>query len=57
MGAASPELSEMDGELMRSAAVVVDSYAGAREESGDVVKSKCQLDAELGELESGLKSQ
>ena len=33
----------------------MDSYAGALVESGDIVKSKCDIKAELGEVIAGIK--
>ena len=50
VGACRPNLSELDPDLLNSSQVVVDSYAGGRHESGDIINSQCRLVAELGEV-------
>jgi hypothetical protein len=50
VGAARPSMTEMDSELMNSARVFVDSKSGAKTESGDIIKSNCKIEAELGEV-------
>ena len=54
VGAARPDWRELDDAAMRNV-VVVDSYAGAKSESGDVVLSGITPYAELGELLNGSK--
>ncbi|KAH3734833.1 hypothetical protein DPMN_041283, partial [Dreissena polymorpha] len=55
VGACRPDWSEIDTELMRAAVVYVDSREGALAESGDVILSKAEVYAELGEVVTGVK--
>ncbi len=50
VGACAPHQTEIDPLLMRSSFVVSDSFAGAKVESGDVIKSGCEVKAELGQI-------
>ncbi len=50
VGACSPDLCELDPELMRAAHVVADGEEAARVESGDVIRSGCQIAAEIGQV-------
>jgi thiomorpholine-carboxylate dehydrogenase len=54
VGAARPDWRELDDRAM-SSVVVVDSYEGARKESGDVILSGISPYAELGEVLDGRK--
>ncbi|KAK3601783.1 hypothetical protein CHS0354_041698 [Potamilus streckersoni] len=56
VGACRPDWHEIDPELMRSAIVYVDSRAGAEKESGDIILSKAEVYAELGEVILGTKN-
>jgi ornithine cyclodeaminase/alanine dehydrogenase-like protein (mu-crystallin family) len=49
VGASRPDWRELDDEAMRNV-VIVDSYEGARNESGDVILSGATPFAELGEI-------
>ena len=55
VGASRPDWRELDDDAMRNV-VIVDSYAGARKESGDVILSGATPFAELGEILNGTKS-
>src|SRR5438067_589421 len=55
IGAARPDWRELDDAVMANV-VVVDSYEGARTESGDVILSGITPYAELGEILNGSKS-
>src|SRR5438270_7073648 len=55
VGAARPDWRELDDAVMANL-VVVDSYQGARSESGDVILSGITPYAELGEILNGSKS-
>lgn len=55
IGAARPDWRELDDAVMANV-VVVDSYEGARSESGDVILSGITPYAELGEILNGSKS-
>ncbi|HYJ04002.1 MAG TPA: ornithine cyclodeaminase family protein [Chthoniobacterales bacterium] len=55
VGASRPDWRELDDAAMGNA-VIVDSYEGARNESGDVILSKATPFAELGEILNGTKS-
>jgi thiomorpholine-carboxylate dehydrogenase len=55
VGAARPDWRELDDAVMANV-VVVDSYQGARSESGDVILSRITPYAELGEILNGNKS-
>lgn len=52
VGACRPDWRELDDAVMANV-VVVDSRAGAMEESGDVILSKASIYGELGEIASG----
>jgi ornithine cyclodeaminase/alanine dehydrogenase-like protein (mu-crystallin family) len=53
VGAVGLQARELDEELMRSAAVVVESRESARHESAEIVHSGASVYAELGELLGG----
>jgi ornithine cyclodeaminase/alanine dehydrogenase-like protein (mu-crystallin family) len=53
VGAIGPLARELDDELMRSAAVVVESRESARNESAEIAQSGVPVYAELGELLAG----
>lgn len=55
VGAAVPDMAEMEPELLNKAQVFVDSYGGASKESGDILMSGCTIQAELGEVVAGIK--
>jgi ornithine cyclodeaminase/alanine dehydrogenase-like protein (mu-crystallin family) len=55
VGACRPNQCEVDPELMRQSLVVVDSRAAAEVESGDVIHSRCEVHAELGEIIAGTR--
>lgn len=52
VGACVASWRELDDDVMRNV-VYVDSRAAAAVESGDVIQSKCEVYAELGELFAG----
>jgi len=54
VGASRPDWRELDDAAMRNV-VIVDSYDGARNESGDVILSGATPFAELGEILNGTK--
>jgi ornithine cyclodeaminase/alanine dehydrogenase-like protein (mu-crystallin family) len=54
VGASRPDWRELDDDAMRNV-VIVDSYAGAKKESGDVILSAATPFAELGEILNGTK--
>jgi len=54
VGASRPDWRELDDAAMGNA-VIVDSYEGARKESGDVILSGATPFAELGEILNGTK--
>jgi ornithine cyclodeaminase/alanine dehydrogenase-like protein (mu-crystallin family) len=54
VGASRPDWRELDDAAMRNV-VIVDSYEGARKESGDVILSGAAPFAELGEILNGMK--
>jgi len=54
VGASRPDWRELDDVAMRNV-VIVDSYEGARNESGDVILSGATPFAELGEILNGSK--
>jgi ornithine cyclodeaminase/alanine dehydrogenase-like protein (mu-crystallin family) len=54
VGASRPDWRELDDAAMRNV-VIVDSYEGARKESGDVILSGAAPFAELGEILNGTK--
>lgn len=55
VGAPRPDQRELDGELVRSSHVVVDSRVGALKEAGDVILNDAgdRIVAELGEVAAG----
>ena len=55
VGASRPDWRELDDAAMRNV-VIVDSYEGARKESGDVILSGATPFAELGEILNGTKA-
>ena len=55
VGASRPDWRELDDAAMRNV-VIVDSYEGARKESGDVILSGTTPFAELGEILIGTKT-
>lgn len=54
VGASRPDWRELDDAAMKNV-VIVDSYEGARKESGDVILSGASPFAELGEILNGTK--
>jgi ornithine cyclodeaminase/alanine dehydrogenase-like protein (mu-crystallin family) len=56
VGACRPNWRELDDELMRSCALIVDSREAAQMESGDVILSGASIYAEAGEIFSGAKA-
>jgi len=54
VGSPRPDWRELDDQVMGNV-VIVDSYEGARTESGDVILSGCDVYAELGEVLAGTK--
>ncbi|XP_063444259.1 ketimine reductase mu-crystallin-like isoform X1 [Mytilus trossulus] len=50
VGACRPDWQEIDPELMRSVSLFVDSRDAAIAESGDVILSKADIEAEVGEV-------
>src|SRR5256714_14443806 len=54
VGASRADWRELDDSAMRNV-VIVDSYEGARKESGDVILSGATPFAELGEILNGTK--
>jgi len=54
VGASRPDWRELDDAAMRNV-VIVDSYEGARKESGDVILSGATPFAELGEILNGTR--
>jgi ornithine cyclodeaminase/alanine dehydrogenase-like protein (mu-crystallin family) len=55
VGASRPDWRELDDAAMRNV-VIVDSYEGARKESGDVILSGATPFAELGEILNGTRT-
>src|SRR5947207_971782 len=55
LGASRPDWRDLDDAAMRNV-VIVDSYEGARKESGDVILSGATPFAELGEILNGTKA-
>ncbi len=54
VGAARPNLAEISPAIWNSSDVYVDSMAGAKKESGDIIYSKCAIEAEMGSfIEAG----
>lgn len=53
VGACRPDWRELDDEAMQKSVVFVDSREGALKESGDVILSRAQIYAELGEALAG----
>eukprot|EP00075_Anas_platyrhynchos_P036111 XP_027325364.1 ketimine reductase mu-crystallin isoform X1 [Anas platyrhynchos] len=55
VGASRPDWRELDDELMKNSVLFVDSREAALTESGDVILSKAEIFAELGEVLKGTK--
>ncbi len=55
VGSFTPEMQEVDAQVVRRAYVVVDSREGAMAEAGDLIKAQASIDAELGEIINGDK--
>ncbi|XP_035404527.1 ketimine reductase mu-crystallin [Cygnus atratus] len=55
VGASRPDWRELDDELMNNSVLFVDSREAALTESGDVILSKAEIFAELGEVLKGTK--
>ncbi|XP_078096672.1 ketimine reductase mu-crystallin isoform X3 [Mustelus asterias] len=55
VGACRPDWRELDDGLMKNSVLYVDSRVGAMNESGDVILSKAEIFAELGEVVKGTK--
>jgi thiomorpholine-carboxylate dehydrogenase len=56
IGAPRPTWRELDDDAMTSGALLVDSREAVLKESGDVILSKAQIYAEVGEIFAGTKS-
>ncbi|XP_061564587.1 ketimine reductase mu-crystallin [Cololabis saira] len=56
VGACRPDWRELDDVLMKEAVVYVDSREGAMTESGDVILSRADVFAELGDVINGTKA-
>jgi len=54
VGASRPDWRELDDDVMKNV-VIVDSYEGAQNESGDVIGSGAKPFAELGEILNGTR--
>lgn len=48
VGAARPDMAEIDPKVWNDSVVFVDSFSGAKAESGDIRDSKCDIKDELG---------
>ena len=48
VGAPRPDWSEIQSEVWNASKVYVDSFAGAKAESGDLINSQCAIEDELG---------
>ncbi|XP_070580655.1 ketimine reductase mu-crystallin-like [Ptychodera flava] len=55
VGACRPDWQELSSELMQKSVVYVDSREAAMKESGDVLISKAEIYAEIGDLVNGTK--
>ncbi|XP_070580653.1 ketimine reductase mu-crystallin-like isoform X1 [Ptychodera flava] len=55
VGACRPDWQELSSELMQKSVVYVDSREAAMKESGDVLISKAEVYAEIGDLVNGTK--
>ncbi|CAD5115871.1 DgyrCDS4811 [Dimorphilus gyrociliatus] len=55
VGAVKPKWQELESDLMRSSVVYVDSKEAACQETGDIIISKCEIYAEIGEVINGQK--
>ncbi|XP_070581599.1 ketimine reductase mu-crystallin-like [Ptychodera flava] len=55
VGACRPDWQEVSSELMQKSVVYVDSREAAMKESGDVLISKAEIYAEIGDLVNGTK--
>ena len=56
VGACFPSQRELSDSVMHRSVLVVDSYEGARTESGDVIQTDTPICAEIGELLSGTRT-
>jgi ornithine cyclodeaminase/alanine dehydrogenase-like protein (mu-crystallin family) len=56
VGSPRPTWRELDDQLMRQCALIVDSREAVRKESGDVILSEASILAEVGELFAGTKA-
>lgn len=56
VGSYTPEMQEVDAATVRRARIVVDSREACLAEAGDIIITKAEIDAELGEIVNGLKS-
>ncbi len=56
VGSYTPNMQEIDGKLMQQAKVVVDSREACLAETGDIIKPKVSIYAEIGEIVSKKKS-
>ncbi|XP_020821078.1 ketimine reductase mu-crystallin [Phascolarctos cinereus] len=55
IGASRPDWRELDDEVMKNCVLYVDSREAALKESGDVILSRAEIFAELGEVVKGVK--
>uniref|UniRef100_A0A8C0G0A1 Ketimine reductase mu-crystallin n=1 Tax=Chelonoidis abingdonii TaxID=106734 RepID=A0A8C0G0A1_CHEAB len=55
IGASRPDWRELDDEVMKKSVLYVDSREAALNESGDVILSRAEIFAELGEVVKGTK--
>uniref|UniRef100_A0A8C8RAJ7 Ketimine reductase mu-crystallin n=1 Tax=Pelusios castaneus TaxID=367368 RepID=A0A8C8RAJ7_9SAUR len=55
IGASRPDWRELDDEVMKNSVLYVDSREAALNESGDVILSRAEIFAELGEVVKGTK--
>ncbi|XP_068952197.1 ketimine reductase mu-crystallin [Petaurus breviceps papuanus] len=55
IGASRPDWRELDDEVMKNCVLYVDSREAALKESGDVILSRTEIFAELGEVVKGVK--
>ena len=56
VGSPRPTWRELDDQLMRQCALIVDSREAVQKESGDVILSGASILAEVGEVFSGMKA-
>ena len=48
VGAPRPDWAEIEPQVWKESKVFVDSFAGAKTESGDLIQSNCDVEDELG---------